>query len=67
MKAKKMSLANMQGRLSRSEMKNIMAGSDGTGCYKCCYPNGGLCSECAFSYSTAPCKYGSILTSCSGC
>ena len=30
MKTKKMSLANIQGKLSRTEMKNIMAGS-GTG------------------------------------
>ena len=29
MKTQKMSLANMQGKLSRAEMKNIMAGSDG--------------------------------------
>ena len=27
MKTKKMSLANIQGKLSRTEMKNIMAGS----------------------------------------
>ena len=27
MKTKKMSLANIQGKLSRAEMKNIMAGS----------------------------------------
>ncbi len=66
MKTNKMSLANIEGKLSRAEMKNIMAGS-GTGCYKCCYPNGGACSECVFSYSTAPCKYGSVLTGCSGC
>ena len=32
MKTTKMSLANIQGKLSRSEMKNIMAGS-GSGCY----------------------------------
>jgi len=29
METKKMSLANMQGKLSRSEMKNVMAGDDG--------------------------------------
>ena len=33
MKATKMSLANIQGKLSRTEMKNIMAGSG----------NGGYC------------------------
>ena len=31
MKTTKMSLANIQGKLSRTEMKNIMAGS-GAGC-----------------------------------
>lgn len=30
MKRAKMSLANIQGKLSRTEMKNIMAGSGGT-------------------------------------
>jgi hypothetical protein len=29
---KKLSLLNVRGNLSRSEMKNIMAGSSGTGC-----------------------------------
>jgi hypothetical protein len=33
MQTKKMSLANIQGKLSRSEMKNIMAGSDYGGGY----------------------------------
>jgi hypothetical protein len=32
MQTKKMSLANIQGKLSRSEMKNIMAGSSYTRC-----------------------------------
>ena len=32
MKTQKMSLANMQGKLSRAEMKNIMAGSGVSGC-----------------------------------
>ncbi len=31
MKRTKMSLANIQGKLSRAEMKNIMAGSGGGG------------------------------------
>lgn len=31
MKTKKMSLANIKGKLSRAEMKNIMAGSGGGG------------------------------------
>ena len=32
MKQKKMSLANIQGKLSRAEMKKIMAGSGAVGC-----------------------------------
>jgi hypothetical protein len=37
MQTKKMSLANIQGKLSRAEMKNIMAGSgDGSGCNSSC-------------------------------
>ena len=34
MQTKKMSLANIQGKLSRTEMKNIMAGTGGSNC-KC--------------------------------
>lgn len=34
MKTKKMSLANIQGQLSRLEMKKIMAGSS---CGSCCF------------------------------
>jgi hypothetical protein len=52
MKTTKMSLANIQGKLSRTEMKIIMAGSGGA-CVKCgdpcrygdkCCP-GGSCME----------------------
>jgi hypothetical protein len=32
MKTKKMSLANIRGKLSRAEMKKIVAGSGGDGC-----------------------------------
>ena len=35
MKTTKMSLANMQGKLSRMEMKNIMAGSEDSSCGYC--------------------------------
>ena len=59
-----MTLANIQGKLSRAEMKNIMAGTGGTGCYKCCRSNG-VCSECSFSYSGATCpEAGNTLTKC---
>ncbi|MEO7048606.1 MAG: hypothetical protein ABI091_25120 [Ferruginibacter sp.] len=53
MKTNKMSLANIQGKLSRAEMKNIMAGSEGgTSCSEEC-PDGlqscssstGVCSR----------------------
>lgn len=49
MKTKKMSLENIQGKLSRAEMKNIMAGSGQSGGYcinsvgswigSCCIPD----------------------------
>ena len=39
MQTKKMSLSNIQGKLSRAEMKNIMAGSTGFACA----PNGYAC------------------------
>ncbi len=47
MKTTKMSLANIQGKLSRAEMKNIMAGSGG-GSIPCettadCLPHGQNC------------------------
>jgi hypothetical protein len=61
MKTTKMSLANIQGRLSRTEMKNIMAGS-GSGCYTGvdCYLNQALCIQAGKSgkaRSTGPGVY----------
>lgn len=44
MQTQKMSLANIQGKLSRNEMKNIMAGS-GAPTYKCCI--GTECTNCS--------------------
>ena len=58
-----MNLANIQGKLSRTEMKNIMAGS-GNGCYKCCWTGTSNCSSCSYSYSTASCVSGASLTQC---
>ena len=52
MKTKKMSLANIQGKLSRAEMKNIMAGSGGSG--GCCGSDrdcGGNATFCDNAYS----------------
>jgi NADP-dependent 3-hydroxy acid dehydrogenase YdfG len=46
----KMSLANIQGKLSRTEMKNIMAGS-GSGCTV----------KCVSCTTDADCAYGSNL------
>ena len=50
MQTKKMSLANIQGKLSRTEMKNIMAGTGGQGClsqysYSCSTTGGGNASD----------------------
>lgn len=50
MKRLKMSLANIEGKLSRAEMKKIMAGSDGgcLGCtanYDCQRINKGTCTK----------------------
>lgn len=48
MKTQKMSLAAIKGKLSRAEMKNIMAGSGSGYCgYKCCWENDmSNCSIC---------------------
>jgi len=50
MKTKKMSLADVQGKLSRAEMKNIIAGSGGCTIPCSCngVPQGNVCSvqEC---------------------
>jgi len=46
MQTQKMSLANIQGKLSRAEMKKIMAGSGGqcgSGCSGSCTLHGGPC------------------------
>jgi len=71
MQTQKMSLANIQGKLSRTEMKNIMAGGDKTvgretGCYRCYWTGTTSCSGCTYSYSTASCTSGATLTS-QGC
>jgi hypothetical protein len=48
MKTQRMSLANIQGKMSRTEMKNIMAGSGSTKkCGDGCVPlNSGCPSNC---------------------
>ncbi len=47
MQTKKMSLANIQGKLSRAEMKNIMAGSTDLGsCGNVCDSDSQCTSRC---------------------
>ena len=50
MKTLKMSLANIQGKLSRAEMKKVMAGSGSDNCNNYCDNdkdcNGGMCPKC---------------------
>jgi hypothetical protein len=43
METKKMSLENLKGKLSRSEMKNIIAGITYPGDPFTCLPNGSTC------------------------
>jgi len=62
MKTEKMSLANIKGKLSRSEMRTVMAGS-GAGCTKCTKPGqmGNECSSsqiCVNYVGTGPCGPG---------
>jgi hypothetical protein len=53
MEKKKMSIANIKGKLSRDEMKNIMAGSEAVGtCPTYCWNTGkselGTCTQASF-------------------
>ena len=57
-----MSLANIKGKLSRAEMKNIMAGSGGGLATKCCWTGTSNCSECVAGGSS--CVEGATLTFC---
>ncbi len=51
MQTKKMSLANIEGKLSRVEMKNIMAGSGSGGCCASDSNCGGNAPYCNKQYS----------------
>ena len=51
MKLQKMSLANIQGKLSRAEMKNVMAGS-GSACDIFCPTSGGGWGGYCIPYTT---------------
>jgi hypothetical protein len=57
---KKMSLATIQGKLSRQEMKNIMAGSGdagkcGSNCSGTCTTSEGYSGNCRLTQSTGKC------------
>ncbi len=63
-----MSLANMQGKMNRMEMKMIMAGSseEGAGC-KCCWTGTTTCSACTYTNgicSSSSCAAGATAESC---
>ena len=58
MQTKKMSLANIQGKLSRTEMKKIMAGSgSGSNCSDSCSSD----SDCNGDNSCHHCATGDIM------
>lgn len=59
MQTQKMSLANIKGKLSRTEMKNIMAGSGYSA--KCCNA-AGECTQC--STTQGACGPTATLTNC---
>jgi len=57
MQTTKMSLANIQGKLSRTEMKNIMAGSGTSGCGSGC--SGSCTIKCGgITYDNGTCRSG---------
>lgn len=58
----KMSLENIEGKLSRKEMKNIMAGSGSGSLKKCCWTGTNNCSVCVEGGSS--CVTGATLTDC---
>ena len=60
MQTQKMSLANIQGKLSRTEMKNIMAGSDDDKIQQCCIGN--ECTSC--QHGAGPCGPNATLKDC---
>ncbi len=62
---KKLNLSNIEGKLSRTEMKNIKGGSGGgNGYYRCCWNGSSNCSACVYSYAGAPCVSGAFLQAC---
>ena len=65
---KKISLSNIKDRMSRHEMKNIMAGSGGAwqyAYYKCCWRGTNNCSNCVTgSASGGGCTSGADAVAC---
>ncbi|MBL0736061.1 hypothetical protein JI750_04135 [Flavobacterium sp. GN10] len=60
-KLEKMSLANIEGKLSRKEMKNVMAGSG----FKCCIgTNCSSCREYGGGAGIPVCSGGATVTAC---
>jgi hypothetical protein len=64
MRRQKLNLANIQGKLSRTEMKKIMAGSDNAGCattwsqcdpYVACTFSSGGTGKCQMNSSNTQC------------
>lgn len=62
MVTQKMSLLNIKGKLSRAEMKNIMAGSGDGMTVKCCWTGTSNCSACVAGGQS--CVSGATLTIC---
>lgn len=57
MKTKKMSLANIQGKLSRAEMKNIMAGSGSDNCPTTCTSSCSSANNCRCCWGNGSNQY----------
>ena len=66
MQTQKMKSANLKGKLSKTEMKNIIAGSGNT-CSGSCNYNGtaGMCKVCTESWCNGRCYCSNGMGSCS--
>jgi hypothetical protein len=63
MQTQKMSLASIKGKLSRAEMKNIMAGSGADKpCSKCCTTAAG--TDCTSCQTGTSCNNDAFLIAC---
>jgi hypothetical protein len=57
MQTQKMSLANIKGKLSRAEMKKIMAGSGGCSVGAMCHVEGGITYTCSAGIGECCCGH----------